>query len=462
MGLAARHDGGKSGVNIELWPIDRVAPYERNPRRNQAAVAKVAASIRAFGFRQPIVVDDVGVIIVGHTRWLAARELALGEVPVHVATGLTPEQVRAYRLADNRTHEDSSWDDALLAAELTALDALGFDLSVTGFEDAELERLVAHLGDALADATDDTVRPVPANPVTRPGDLWRLGEHRVVCGDATDPAVAARATDGDPIACLVTSPPYNVGVRYASYDDREVEREDYLAFLEAALRAWTPQMVPGGVVAWNCGVSPKTWPHYHALSLERAGLTFLRQLVWVKSGVPVPTFHVTRDNPRARAYHPNWRHELIYLFARGLRPVASDVAIVLPDVGEDDVWDFIHQSSATRDLPDAASGAPHHSALELRATKVHPATFPVQLPLTLLAYLSAPGELVADPFGGAGAVLIAAERLGRRAALTEIDPGYCDVIVRRWEGATGRTAERVSSGVGPGRSVAAHALEAGK
>ncbi|MGH7823165.1 MAG: ParB N-terminal domain-containing protein [Candidatus Binatia bacterium] len=202
-------------MKVDLVPLETVKPYGRNPRKNEAAVAKVPASIREFGFRQPIVVDANMVVIAGHTRLLAAKQLRLKQVPVHVARELTAEQIKAYRIADNRTAEDSEWHDELLRIELGDLDAAGFDVSLTGFDLQEInELLVRELWPGHTDP--DEVPAAPAEPVTRPGDLWILGDekngHRLLCGDSAAAPDLDRLLAGAPAHLLNTDPPYNVKV----------------------------------------------------------------------------------------------------------------------------------------------------------------------------------------------------------------------------------------------------------
>jgi ParB-like chromosome segregation protein Spo0J len=199
------------GFPVELWPLARIIPYARNARKiPQSAIDKVAASIQEFGWRVPIVVDVKGVIVAGHTRLLAAQKLGLSEAPVHVAAGLSPAQIKAYRLMDNRSHEESSWDFELLGPEISELRDLSFDIDLTGFNTRELDELL------LADtdtAGDEVVPPLPENPASRPGDLWLLGSHRLLCGDATKGDDVARLlNNAQPFLC-VTDPPYGV-----SYD----------------------------------------------------------------------------------------------------------------------------------------------------------------------------------------------------------------------------------------------------
>lgn len=181
-------------MHVMQCSIERVIPYARNPRNNNGAVAKVAASLKEFGWRQPIVVDAAMVVVVGHTRLLAAQQLGMTEVPVHVADTLTPSQIKAYRIADNRVHEEAEWNDELLALELGDLRDAGFDLAATGFDEDELAAALAAGTDGLTDP--DETPEAPVNPVTVAGDVWLLGNHRLVCGDSTNATDVAKALNG--------------------------------------------------------------------------------------------------------------------------------------------------------------------------------------------------------------------------------------------------------------------------
>jgi hypothetical protein len=198
-------------MHVESRPIDSIKPYDKNPRVNDPGVDAVAASIREFGFRQPIVVDEEGVIIVGHTRYKAALKLGLTEVPVHVAVGLSPAQANAYRIADNQTATLSTWDDGLLPLELIGLQDVGYDLSLTGFDADELDRLLQ--SDSTEGETDpDDIPEPPDEATTRPGDIWILGKHRLLCGDSSKKEDVDRLLDGASIHLVNTDPPYNVKV----------------------------------------------------------------------------------------------------------------------------------------------------------------------------------------------------------------------------------------------------------
>ncbi len=197
-------------LQVCSWPIAKVIPYARNSRKiPERAVDKVAASIREFGWRVPIVVDRDGVIICGHTRLLAARKLGAREVPVHVAENLTPAQVKAYRLMDNRSHQETDWDLELLGPELQELRNLDFDLSLTGFDDRELDDFLADPGD---DDRANQVPPLPDEPVSMPGDVWLMGGHRLICGDCTKADIVATLLGQLKPALMITDPPYGVGL----------------------------------------------------------------------------------------------------------------------------------------------------------------------------------------------------------------------------------------------------------
>ncbi|WP_164102533.1 ParB N-terminal domain-containing protein [Candidatus Laterigemmans baculatus] len=198
-------------MQVEMWSLDCIKPYQNNPRLNDDAVDPVVQSIREFGFRQPIVVDTDGVIIVGHTRWKAAKKLALAEVPVHVAKDMQPHAVRAYRIADNRTGENAQWDFDLLPIEIGALQDSGFDCGLLGFNTDELAKLIdTGVTEGLTDP--DEVPEPPDEAITQPGDLWLLGDHRLLCGDSSKPEDVNRLLGGARIQLVNTVPPYNVKV----------------------------------------------------------------------------------------------------------------------------------------------------------------------------------------------------------------------------------------------------------
>ena len=387
---------------VELRSLDAIKPYPGNPRVNDAAVQAVANSIRAFGWRSAIVVDEHDVILAGHTRYVAARKLGLAEVPVPVAVGLSLEQARAYRIADNQTANLTSWDDDKLVAELMALQGAGVDLDLTGFTADDLARLLEPA--AFAPLCDpDDVPELPAEPDTRPGDLWLLGDHRLLCGDATNPADLARLMDGVEAHLLLTDPPYGVG--YTGKTDRaltiandEAGDDAYRAFLAAALRTSLRHVRPGaGFYLWHADV--RGLPV--RLAVADAGLQVRQCLVWAKNAMVLGR----------QDYQ--WRHEpCLY----GWKDGAAHTW--LGDRSQTTVLEF--------DRPSRSES--------------HPTMKPVELMRHLIRNSCPRGGTVLDAFGGSGTTLIAAEEEGGWACPVELDPRFCDVIRARWEAVTGTAA----------------------
>ena len=429
-------------MHVEMLPIGSIRPYENNPRINDAAVGAVAASIREFGFRQPIVVDEQYVIIVGHTRHKAAVQLGLKEVPVHVAVGLTPAQARAYRLADNQTANLSQFDDDKLVQELAELRDVDFDLGLSGFSAEDLRRLLEPPAEGLTDP-DDVPEP-PDEPVTKPGDLWLLGQHRVLCADSGKPEDVDRLLGGAPVHLVNTDPPYNVGVEprsnnaiaaglssfggashnplpvVAPEDARPAARKlrakdrplanDFVSAEEfgRSLRAWFGNLarvlLPGrGFYIWGGYSNIANYPPV----LRECGLYFSQTLIWVK-GHPVLTRKDFMGNHEWAFY--GWREGAAHHF--------------FGPNNATDVWEVKKVNPQSM---------------------VHLTEKPVELAGRALQYSSKPGENVLDLFGGSGSTLIAAEQLGRRSFLMELDPPYVDVIVQRYEHFSGQKAERISA-----------------
>jgi DNA modification methylase len=424
-------------VELRRVPAGDLLPDPRNWRRHPPAQQKALQSMLAD---------------VGYADALLARETPEGLMLIdgHLRAGTTPDQEVPVLVLDVDEEEAgkilATLDPLAGLAEIDeqALRDLLAEVSLPTDILAELERL-AGPDEAVGLTDPDDLPDVPEEPVTQPGDLWVLGDHRLLCGDSRSAEDVAGLLDGTSPDFIVTSPPYNAGIDYESYDDAEVNRDAYLGFLTAVLEPWIAALGQGRVLAWNVGVSSRTHHLHQPLLLAQLGLTFVRQLVWVKSGVPLPTYHNTVAASRARHYTPHYRHEMVYLYAKG-RP-QDGARIAVPPDGDSDVWDFIHQAQGTRDLPDGSSTRRErrrNSGLARHAIKAHPAVFPVKLPETLIGYLTARGESVADPFCGSGSTLIAAEVTGRRGFGLELDPRYVDVAVRRWESFTGNKAVLVS------------------
>jgi site-specific DNA-methyltransferase (adenine-specific) len=392
-------------MKIEMWAIARIKPYERNPRRNDDAVASVGRSIGEFGFRVPIVVDAEGVIIAGHTRLRAAESLGLARVPVHVARELTPEQARALRIADNKLHELSSWDADLLPLELADLRDMDVDLSLLGFSAEELADL---LPSGAADAADEVPEPLP-EAVSRRGDLWLLGGHRLLCGDSTSEADVGRVMDGGLADLVLTDPPY--GVEYVGKTDQALVIEnDGAERLEALLRGSLGGALrvsrPGAV--WY--VAAPAGPQFGEFADVLTELKVWRQtLVWVKDSMVLG-----RSD-----YH--YKHEALFY---GWAPGAAHREP--PDRTRTTVLEF--------DRP--------------KASREHPTMKPVPLWSELMANSTARGDLVYEPFSGSGTTIVTAEQLGRRCRAVELEPRYVDVAVRRWEQLTGKQATLEGDGRG--------------
>jgi DNA modification methylase len=429
-------------MHVEMRAIGSIRPYENNPRLNDDAVEAVAASIRAFGFRQPIVVDEEGVIIVGHTRYKAALKLGLKEVPVHVAVGLTLAQAQAYRLADNQTATFSRWDDERLVRELAQLKELDFDLALTGFSADALATLLAPPGAEGLTDPDDVPLP-PDEPVTRPGDLYRLGDHRLLCGDSGRPEDVDRLLGGEPVHLVNTDPPYNVKV--------EPRSNNAIAAGLSSFTAPTPAVAalaggrPGPTRRAGRKLRAKDRPLENDFLPDEAFGRLLR--AWfgnlARALLPGRAFYVWGGYSNIGNYPPVLKECGLY-FSQGI------------------VWDKQHPVLTRKDFMGCfelafygwREGAAHqyfgpNNAPDLWAVKkvtpqymIHLTEKPVELARRAIDYSCRPGENVLDLFGGSGSTLIAAEQAGRKAFLMEIDPLYCDVIVRRYEEFTGRKAER--------------------
>ncbi len=391
-------------MDVVDLPLERLIPYARNPRKNESAVATVAASLKEFGWRQPIVVDEEMVILAGHTRLEAARQLGLSTAPVHVARGLTPAQARAYRLMDNRASENAEWDEALLGLELGDLQGDGFDLGLTGFDDAELNRLLAALGDeADAREGEDDVPETPADPVSRPGDLWILGNHRLLCGDSTVATDVERVLGGVAPLLMVSDPPY--GVEYdpawrnkagaaATKRTGKVLNDDRADWREA----WA--LFPGDVAyVWHGALHASTV----AESLEASGFAIRSQIIWAKERLVL-----SRGD-----YH--WQHE----------PCAYSVR-----KGGKGHWAGDRKQTTLWRIPNK----------DQDAETVHGTQKPVECMRRPILNNSSPGQAVYEPFMGSGTTLIAAETTGRVCLGIELNPAYVDVAIERWRRFTGRQA----------------------
>lgn len=394
---------------IELWPVEKLRPYDRNPRtHSDAQVVEIAASIAEFGFNNPILVDSSAGIIAGHGRLLAAQKLGLESVPVVVLDHLDSGQKRAYVIADNKIAENAGWDDDLLAEELHALSEQDVDLRLLGFADEELSALLDRLalpGEGADEVEDPPVPDLPEDPTTQEGDLWVLGPHRLLCGDSTRGEDVRQLLEGEPVDLVFTDPPYGVSYVGKTADSLTIQNdsqspEEFRAFLDAVFVQMREALRPGGVFYVCAPAGPDETVFRNALQ----DVFQLRQcLVWAKD-----VFVLGRQD-----YH--WRHESILY---GWKDGAAHFFV--NDRTQDTVWDMPRP----------------------KASREHPTMKPVPLVARAIANSSRRGERVLDLFGGSGSTLLASEQLDRVARLMELDPRYCDVIVQRYEEATGQKAER--------------------
>jgi DNA modification methylase len=396
---------------IEQWPLERLKPYARNAKTHgDDQVAKIAASMAQFGWTVPVLVAGDGEVIAGHGRILAATHLGLTEAPVIVLDHLSEAERRAYRIADNKLTELGAWDEALLAGELQELLAEDFDLSVVGFSDAELDALLAGDGDADdAREGEDEVPETPADPVSRPGDLWLLGPHRLLCGDSTVATDVERVLGGVSPLLMVSDPPY--GVEYdPSWRNKagaastrrtgKVLNDDRADWREA----WA--LFPGDVAyVWHGALHATTV----AESLEAAGFAVRSQIIWAKERLVL-----SRGD-----YH--WQHEpCLYAVRKGGK------AHWAGDRKQTTLWQI---SSRDQD-----------------AETVHGTQKPVECMRRPILNNSSPGQAVYEPFMGSGTTLIAAETTGRVCLGIELNPAYVDVAVERWQRFTGKAAVLDGSG----------------
>ncbi len=429
---------------IELRPLTSIRPYDKNPRINDDAIDAVAASIREYGFRQPIVVDTDGVIVCGHTRYKAAQKLGLEKVPVHVAKDLTPEQIKAFRIADNQTASLAEWNYDLLPLELADLQAANYDLGLLGFDADELAKLLNPDGkDGLCDP--DEVPAPPDEAMTQPGDLWILGEHRLLCGDSSNPAHVDRLLDGAVIHLVNTDPPYNVKVEPRSNNAIAAGNSSF-ANPNKHHQKFDLERHPEKSKATHKKMRAKDRPLANDFVTDQEFDVLLDAWFGNLARVLVPGrgFYVWGGYANLGNYPPFLKKHGLY-FSQGI------------------VWDKQHPVLTRKDFMGAfeiafygwKEGAAHvylgpNNATDLwHVKKVNPQSMvhltekPVELAVRAMQYSSRTGENVIDLFGGSGSTLIAAEQTGRKAFLMALDPPYCDVIVQRFEKFTGQKAERV-------------------
>ena len=403
-------------MHIETLAVDSLIPYARNSRtHSDAQIAQIAASVREYGFTNPVLIDADGGIIAGHGRVMAARALGMADVPCIRLAHLTDAQKRAYIIADNRLALNAGWDDSLLALELRDLADAGYDVGLTGFGLDEIDALLASLDATPEGQTDpDDAPPVQAEAITRPGDVWVLGRHRIMCGDSTVPNHVERLMNNEKAQLMQTDPPYGIAyvvnaktkgqsIAHADIENDDLDGEKLQSFIEAMIRAALPCLHNNAAYyLWHPMLTQGTF----FAAAAAADVLIHRQIIWQK-----PSLVFGRGD-----YH--WQHELcFYGWRRGNRP---------PFYGprnQTTLW-----------------------AVGRETSKDHPTAKPVDLWRAPIENHTKSGEIMYEPFSGSGSQIIAAEQTGRRCYAMEISPQYVDVAVRRWQQFTGKVATLESTG----------------
>ena len=441
-------------LNVEYRKVDALIPFARNPRtHSEEQVAKIAASIAEFGWTNPVLVDGVSGVIAGHGRLAAARKLGLTEVPVIELGHLSPTQKRAYVIADNRLSLDAGWDEEMLALELTELCESGYDLALTGFEDAEIEAMMAeHIDgetgddqsgdDESDDAPDegDDVPDAPVNPVSRTGDVWLVGAHRLICGDAGDSAVVATLMQSDKAALCFTSPPYGT---QRDYTETIVDWDALMrsVFANLPMAATGQVLVNLGLIHREQEVVPY-WDGWQSW-MRQQGWRRFGWYVWDQGpGLPgdwsgrfAPAFefvfHFNRKDSEVR--RPNKNVPCINAGRdTHLRGDGTSAGGMRNKDGSKTSWNHVGTLTQDTKIADSVIRIMRHKG-KIGQDIDHPAVFPVALPQFALEAYSDAGDIVFEPFCGSGTTMLAAQRSGRQCRLVEIAPQYVDVAVIRFQ-----------------------------
>ena len=376
-------------MKIEIVDISTIKPYENNPRKlKDSAIEKVAMSLKEYGFRQPIVVDKDNIIVAGHTRYRASKKLGLKQVPISIIDNLTPEQINAYRIADNRTAEESEWDNELLKMEIKELEAKDFKLDLLGFNEDQINDLLFEEKQGLTD--EDEVPETPEEPITKLGDIWKLGNHRLMCGDSTMLDHIDKLIEKQKPDMIFTDPPYNVAFngRSGKFDvikNDNLEESEFNNFIDTILSNLNILNINTYYICCN-------WAFYGILQKK---LKPKACIVWAKN-----VFGLGKG----------YRHQHEFILFDGF----IDASIK----NESDLWKISKDTKYK-----------------------HPTQKPVELSSRAIKNSSKTKNIILDIFGGSGSTLIACEKLDRKARIMELDPKYCDVIIKRWENFTGKKAE---------------------
>ena len=379
--------------------INLLKEYKNNPRNNDGAVDAVAESIKQFGFKVPIVIDRDNVIVAGHTRLKAARNIGLEKVPCIVADDLTPEQIKAYRLVDNKTAELAEWDFSALEIELAELES-DFDMSAFGFDISDFEDIHEITEDEAPEVDEEN------EPICKMGDVWQLGNHRLMCGDSTNVSDVEKLMNGDKADLLLTDPPYNVAYEGRTKEKLKIENDDmsdeeFQEFLISAFENSNIVMKDGAsFYIWHADIEGFNF----RAACKKTGWKIRQCLIWVKNSIVLGR----------QDYQ--WKHEpCLYGWKDGAAHYFVD------DRTQSTVWEF---NKPLRNIE-------------------HPTMKPVDLIARAINNSSRSDNIVLDIFGGSGTTLIACEQLNRKCYMMELDPKYCDVIIKRWETLTGEKAVKI-------------------
>ena len=382
-------------MKIEIADITSIKPYENNPRKlSETAIEKVAMSLKEYGFRQPIVVDKDRIIVAGHTRFRASKKLGLKQVPVSIIDNLTDEQINAYRIADNRTAEESEWDNELLKMEIKELEAKDFKLDLLGFNDEQLNDILFEEKQGLTD--EDEVPETPKEPISKLGDIWKLGNHRVMCGNSVDYEDVYKLMDNKIANLVNTDPPY--GVNYQSNMRTKSDKFDVIKNDDKILdiNPMIDKFSKGWVFIWT------TWKVIDKWLDNTKSFGFpTNMVVWHKGGGGIGDLKKTFSTD----------YEMALVFNRGAELCGKRIG---------SVWKLQKDK-----------------AIKYK----HPTQKPVELSVEAIDKTTKPKALILDLFLGSGSTLIACEKLDRICYGMELDPKYCDVIIKRWENFTGKKAE---------------------
>jgi DNA modification methylase len=433
--------------NLEHLPVAALRPWPKNARtHSRKQIRQVADSIRRFGFTNPVLIDSENTILAGHARIAAAELLGMTEVPCLRVETMTAAEKRAYVLADNKLALNAGWDEEILAEELQALQALDldFDIGIIGFSVAEIDGLIEGLQPEEPGDPEDDILPSPDDgpPRCRLGDIWQLGPHRLICANALDRESVAALMEGERAQMVFTDPPYNVPIqghvggsgavkhREFAMASGEMSRAEFTDFLRKTFQNLVEWSVDGSI-HFIC----MDWRHMPEILAAGEGLySELKNLIiWVKDNGGMGTFYRSR-------------HELIFAFKNGTAPHINSFELGQHGRYRTNVWQY--------------RGVNTWRAGRMEELELHPTVKPVQLIADAIKDVSQRGAIVLDLFGGSGSTLIAAHKTGRRAFLCELDPVYCDRILRRWETLAKDDAMQIACGIDPPLDEKGHLTDA--